>query len=36
MEAIAWIIFLDIIALVGFVYFMIQDRKEVKQTKQAL
>ena len=34
-EAIAWILFLDAIALVAFVYYWLQDRKEVKRAKYA-
>jgi len=34
MEAIIMILTLDAIALVGFIYFLIQDRKEARQAKQ--
>jgi len=32
-EAIAWFLFLDAIALVAFVYYWLQDRKEAKKIK---
>ena len=36
MEAIAVILVLDAIALIGFLYFTIQDHKEAKQAKKAM
>ena len=34
MDAIVMIITLDVIALAGFIYFTIQDRRETREAKQ--